>query len=417
MAAQLPITNYQLLITMKGTNMTDFLSQATELFPYTQSLRRGFHMHPELGFREIRTAGIVAKELESLGIEVTKGVGKTGVVGLLEGAKPGPTLLLRFDMDALPIVEETGAEYASQNQGVMHACGHDGHTAIGLTVARILYAQRDQLAGTIKFCFQPSEEGNNGEEVGGAEMMMRDGVLEGPKAEMSLALHLWNEKPLGWLGVTKGPIMAGADIFNVRVKGRGGHGAIPDMAVDPIVAAANMVNALQTIVSRNVSPLDTAVVSVTNLHGGTAFNVIPQEVRLEGTIRTFDIGVRKKVLERFEQIVRGVGEGMGCRVEVDIKKITPTLVNNESITSKVQKTAQRVLSASHLDENYQTMTAEDMGYMQEKIPGCFFFVGSNDKTRHLDYGHHHPKFDFNEEALIQGSALMAAAAMDILNQS
>src|SRR5689334_12615302 len=244
--------------------MTDLLSQAQELFPYTQSLRRDFHMHPELGFREVRTGGIVAKELESLGIEVTKGVGKTGVVGLIEGSKPGPTLMLRFDMDALPIVEETGAEYASQNNGVMHACGHDGHTAIGLTVAKILNAHRDELAGTIKFCFQPSEEGTNGEEIGGAEMMMRDGLLDSPKVDMALALHLWNEKPFGWLGVTKGPIMAGADIFTIRVTGRGGHGAIPDAAVDPIVAAANIVNALQTIVARNVSPLDTAVVSVTN---------------------------------------------------------------------------------------------------------------------------------------------------------
>ena len=397
--------------------MPDFLTQAQELFPYTQSLRRDFHIHPELGFREFRTGGIVAKELEALGIEVTKGVGKTGVVGLLEGTKPGPTLLLRFDMDALPILEETGAEYASQNPGVMHACGHDGHTAIGLTVAKILHAQRDQLAGTIKFCFQPSEEGNNGEEVGGAEMMMRDGVLAAPNVDMSLALHLWNEKPFGWLGVTKGPVMAGADIFNVRVIGRGGHGAIPDAAVDPIVAAAQIVNALQTIVSRNVAPLDTAVVSVTNIHGGTAFNVIPPEVKLEGTIRTFNSGIRQRIVERFEQIARCVGEGMGCQVEVEIKQMTPALINTETITSTVQKTAERLLSESKLDSDYQTMTAEDMAFMQEKVPGCYFFVGSNDKARQLDYGHHHPKFDFNEEALIRGSALMAAAAMDILRQS
>jgi amidohydrolase len=396
--------------------MPDFIQQAKELFPYTQSLRRDFHMHPELGFREIRTGGIVAKELESLGIEVTKGVGKTGIVGLLEGAKPGPTLLLRFDMDALPISEETGAEYASQNQGVMHACGHDGHTAIGLTVAKILHAHREQLAGTIKFCFQPSEEGTNGEEIGGAEMMMRDGLLEGPHVDMSLSLHLWNEKPFGWLGVTRGPIMAGAEIFTVRVTGRGGHGAIPDAAVDPIVAAANIVNALQTIVARNVSPLDTAVDSVTNIHGGTAFNVIPPEVRLEGTIRTFDHAVRQKVVERFEQIARGVGEGMGCQVEVTIKRITPALINDEAITSRVSETARRLLSQSDLDTNYQTMTAEDMAFMQEKVPGCYFFVGSNDKRRHLDYGHHHPKFDFDEEALIRGSALMAAAALDVLNK-
>jgi amidohydrolase len=397
--------------------MPDFLSHAQELFPYSQSLRRDFHMHPELGFQEIRTAGIVAQELQALGMEVTKGVGKTGVVGLLEGAKPGPTLLVRFDMDALPITEETGAEYASQNPGVMHACGHDAHTAIGLTVARMLHTHRDELAGTIKFCFQPSEEGPNGAEVGGNELMIRDGVLNSPAVDMSLALHIWNEKPLGWLGIAAKPVMAGADIFTITVTGRGGHGAIPDRAVDPIVAAANMVLALQTVVSRNVSPLDTAVVSVTNIHGGTAFNIIPQEVKLEGTIRTFDTGIRQRVVERIEQIADGVASAMGCQAEVSIKSITPALVNDPSLAVRVQETARRVLPQSDLDVEYQTMTAEDMAFMQQKIPGCFFFVGSNDATRGLDYGHHHPKFDFNEEVLVRASALMASAAWDVLQSA
>ena len=396
--------------------MSDFFQQAQQLFPYTQSLRRDFHMHPELGFREIRTGGIVAKELESLGIEVTKGVGKTGVVGLLEGEKPGPTLLLRFDMDALPITEDTGADYASTNPGVMHACGHDGHTAIGLTVAKILHAHRSELAGTIKFCFQPSEEGNNGEDVGGAEMMMRDGVLDAPKVDMSLSLHLWNEKPLGWLGIAGGPVMAGAEIFSIKVAGKGGHGAIPQQTVDPVVAAAQIINALQTIVARNVAPMQTAVVSVTTVNAGTAFNVIPQTAELTGTIRTFEIGVRQRVIERFEQIARGVGEAMGCRIDVEVKRLTPALINENSISSIVQDTARRVLSSSDLDTSgYITMGAEDMAFMQEKVPGCYFFVGSNDAARHLDYGHHHPKFDFNEEALIRASALMASAAVDVLN--
>ena len=396
--------------------MIDFLAQATSLFEYTQALRRDFHLHPELGFREFRTSGIVAKELEALGLEVTKGIGKTGVVGLLEGSQPGPTLLLRFDMDALPITEETGAEYASRNQGVMHACGHDGHTAIGLTVARMLHAHRDELAGTIKFCFQPSEEGTYGEEVGGAEMMMRDGVLDSPRVDKSLSLHLWNEKPLGWLGIAGGPVMAGAEIFTVRVTGRGGHGAIPQQTIDPVVAAAQIVSALQTIVSRNVAPLETAVVSVTTVQAGTAFNVIPQTAELTGTIRTFDPAVREKVVQRFEQIARGVGEALGCQVDVEVKRMTPALINDETISTTVQSTARRVLSASDLDATgYLTMGAEDMAFMQEKVPGCYFFVGSNDKERHLDYGHHHPKFDFNEEALIRASALMAAAAMDVLN--
>ena len=397
--------------------MTNFLNEAKSLFPFTQSLRRDFHMHPELGFREIRTGGIVAKELEALGLEVTKGVGRTGIVGLLEGSKPGPTLLLRFDMDALPIVEETGAEYASQNSGVMHACGHDGHTAIGLTVAKILHAHRDQLAGTIKFCFQPSEEGHNGQEAGGAEMMLRDGVLDSPKVDMTLSMHLWNEKPLGWVHVAKGPVMAGAEQFKIKLIGRGGHGAAPNATIDPIIAAVQVVSAAQSIVARNVGPLETAVVSFTMLHSGTAFNVIPQEATLEGTIRTFDLGVRLKVLDRFEGIVRGVASAMGCQVEVTVKRLTPALVNADDVAGRVQQTARRVLpDAHHEDSPYLTMGAEDMAFMQEKAPGCYFFVGSADRARGLDYGHHHPKFDFDEQALVSGAALMAAAAADILSQ-
>lgn len=395
--------------------MIDFLQEAKALFPYTQSMRRDFHIHPELGFREIRTGGIVAKELEALGLEVTKGVGKTGVVGLLEGARPGPVILLRFDMDALPIVEETGAEYASQNAGVMHACGHDGHTAMGLTVAKILQKHRNALAGTIKFCFQPSEEGTNGEEFGGNEMMIRDGVLEGPKVDMTLSMHLWNEKPVGWVGVGEGPIMAGAELFTVKLTGRGGHGAVPHLTIDPIVAAAQVVSALQSISSRNIAPLQAAVVSVTTVHSGTTFNVIPQEAELTGTIRTFDPAVRKRVLERFEQIVRGVAEAMGCQVWIEVKRVTPAVVNNEGMAAKVQGTVRQLLPESDLDtSSYLTMGAEDMAFMQEKVPGCYFFVGSNNKERHLDYGHHHPKFDFDEEALVRGAALMAAAASDVL---
>ena len=396
--------------------MTNFLNEAKSLFPFTQSLRRDFHMHPELGFREIRTGGIVAKELETLGLEVTKGVGRTGVVGLLEGGKPGPTLLLRFDMDALPITEETGAEYASQNSGVMHACGHDGHTAIGLTVAKILHAHRDQLAGAIKFCFQPSEEGHNGQEAGGAEMMLRDGVLDSPKVDMTLSMHLWNEKPLGWVHVAKGPVMAGAEQFKIKLIGRGGHGAAPNATIDPIIAAVQVVSAAQSIVARNVGPLETAVVSFTMLHSGTAFNVIPQEATLEGTIRTFDLGVRLKVLDRFEGIVRGVASAMGCQVEMEVKRLTPALQNADDVAGRVQQTARRVLpDAHHEDSPYLTMGAEDMAFMQEKAPGCYFFVGSADRARGLDYGHHHPKFDFDEQALVSGAALMAAAAADILS--
>jgi len=395
--------------------MTDFLEQAKSLFPYTQTLRRDFHVHPELGFTEIRTGGIVAKELEALGIEVTKGVGKTGVVGLLEGAKPGPTLLLRFDMDALPITEDTGAEYSSINPGVMHACGHDGHTAIGLTVAKMLHAHREELAGNIKFCFQPSEEGFNGEEMGGNLMMIRDGVLNGPKVDKTLSLHLWNDKPLGWFSVAKGPVMAGAELFTINLTGKGGHGAAPDTTVDPIIAAAQIVTALQTIASRNVAPLKSVVVSVTSIHSGNTFNVIPQTAQLLGTIRTFDLGVRSLVLERFEQIVRGISESMGCKVEFEIKRVTPAVINNDQVTESVLQTARALFPHANVDtENYLTMGAEDMGYMQEKVDGCYFMIGSANDAKNLNYNHHHPKFDFDEQALINGAALMASAAADIL---
>lgn len=395
--------------------MINFLKEAKELFPYTQTLRRDFHIHPELGFKEIRTGGIVAKELEALGIEVTKGVGKTGVVGFLEGAKPGPTLLLRFDMDALPIHEDTGAEYASINPGVMHACGHDGHTAIGLTVAKILHAHRNELAGSIKFCFQPSEEGFNGEEVGGAEMMMRDGLLNDPKVDKTLSLHLWNEMPLGWVHVAKGPVMAGAEQFSIKLTGKGGHGAAPHTTIDPIVAAAQIVTALQTIAARNVAPLHAAVISVTTIHSGTAFNVIPQEAELTGTIRTFDLSVRKLVLERFDQVVRGLAEAMQCKVEIIVQRVTPAVINNDLIAENVQQTARRVFPDTELDtSSYLTMGAEDMAFIQEKVDGCYFFIGSNNKAKHLDYSHHHPKFDFDEQALINGVVLMASSAADIL---
>lgn len=393
----------------------NFLNEAQSLFPYTQALRRDFHMHPELGFTEIRTGGIVAKELEALGIEVTKGVGKTGVVGLLEGGKPGPTLLLRFDMDALPITEDTGAEYSSTNPGIMHACGHDGHTAIGLTVAKILNEHKNELKGNIKFCFQPSEEGTNGEEIGGALMMMRDGVLENPKVEKTLSLHLWNDKPLGWIHVAQGPVMAGAELFIIKLTGKGGHGAAPATTIDPVVCAAQIITALQTIVARNIEPLKPAVISVTSIHSGTAFNVIPQTAELLGTIRSFDDQVRKLVLERFEQIVRGIASSMGCEVEITIKQVTAPVINHEEVAASVFDTAKNLFPATEISTHaYLTMGAEDMGYMQEKANGCYFFIGSANQEKNLDYGHHHPKFDFDEQALVSGTALMAAAAADIL---
>ncbi len=228
-------------------------------------------------------------------------------------------------------------------------------------------------------------------------------------------MHLWNEKPLGWVNVAKGPVMAGAEQFTIKLTGKGGHGAAPHTTIDPIVAAAQIVTALQSIAARNVAPLHAAVISVTTLHSGTAFNIIPQEAELTGTIRTFDLSVRKMVLERFEQIVRGIAETMGCKVDILVQRVTPAVINNDSVAAKVQETARRLFPNTELDtSNYLTMGAEDMAFMQEKVEGCYFFIGSNNTEKHLDYSHHHPKFDFDEEALVRGSALMSAAVMDML---
>ena len=387
----------------------DFLEEAQALFGYTQDLRRDFHRHPELGFHEVRTAGIVARQLHDLGLEVTSGIGKTGVVAMLEGARPGPVVLLRFDMDALPILEQTGAEYASENPGVMHACGHDGHTAIGLTVARLLNDHRQDLSGTVKLVFQPAEEG-----LGGAESMIADGVLEGPRPEVGLALHLWNERPFGWVGVSSGPTMAAAEIFHIKLTGKGGHGAVPNLTTDPVVAAAQVVTALQSLVSRNVSPLQSAVVSVTTLRAGEAFNVIPGEAELRGTIRTFDPQVRQRVLARFGELVQGVAQAMGCQAEVEVKSITPAVVNAPQIAKQIQTVARDMLPESEIDDGFQTMGSEDMAFMMQDIPGCYFFVGSANAEKGLNYGHHHPCFDFDERALPHAAALIASAAAEFL---
>jgi amidohydrolase len=389
--------------------MIDFLSETNSLFPYTRALRRDFHQHPELGFQEVRTAGIVARELANLGLEVRTGVGKTGVVAMLEGQQPGPVALLRFDMDALPIYEANDTEYVSQTPGVMHACGHDGHISVGLTVARLLQAHVSELAGSVKLVFQPAEEG-----LGGAEAMIAGGVLDHPRPNFALTLHLWNEKPVGWFGISPGPVMAAAEIFDVRLTGKGGHGATPHLTIDPVLAAAHMITAWQGIVSRNVAPLQAAVVSVTTLRGGDAFNVIPQEVEMRGTIRTFLPQVRQHVLDRFQQIAAGVASAMECEVSVEYKSITPAVVNAPQIARSVQESAHRLFSQDDLDENYQSMVSEDMAFMMQAIPGCYFFVGSANEAKGLNAPHHHPRFDIDENAMPRAAALLASATVDLL---
>jgi amidohydrolase len=312
-------------------------------------------------------------------------------------------------MDALPIQEETGKEYASINNGVMHACGHDGHVAIGLTVAHILNKHRDEIKGTVKLVFQPAEEG-----LGGAERMIEDGILQNPHPDFVLALHVWNEKPVGWIGIVPGPVMAAADTFTVKITGKGGHGAIPNLCNDPILAAAQVINLLQGIVSRNVSPLKSAVITVASIRGGDAFNVIPSDVVFKGTIRTFEPTIRDLVIKRFHQIVENVSAAMECESKIDIRSITPALVNHPDVTGRVQHVAESLLIHDQLDFISKTMGSEDMAFIMQHIPGCYFFIGSANKDMNLDASHHHPKFDFDESILPKAVGLMVASTMELL---
>jgi len=382
----------------------DYLAQAQALRDEVIARRRDFHQYPELGFQETRTAGIVAHELNVLGLEVQTGVGKTGVVGILEGAQDGPTVLVRADMDALPIHEATDAVYASATPNIMHACGHDGHTAIALGVAKLFAAQREQLRGRIKFVFQPAEE-----IAGGAKAMVSDGVLTDPRPDITLGLHLWNSLPLGTLGVADGPVMAGSSTFSVKLEGKGGHGAAPHTTFDPVVCAAQIVTALQTIISRTIDPLDTGVISVTVIKAGDANNVIPQTAELRGTMRFFKTEVRDLMEQRMSEIVGGISTAMNCTAAVQFERMTLPVSNHPDVAAKTRTVFERTPGVTTLDATIRTMGAEDVGMMMDDIPGMYFFVGAKDVTADAYYGHHHPKFTFDEEALPLSVALLAAA--------
>lgn len=370
------------------------------------TLRRDLHRYPELGFEEVRTAGIVAAELIRLGLEVQTGIGKTGVVGLLEGEADGPTVLVRADMDALPIQEENQVQYASQSAGKMHACGHDGHTTIALAAAELLSAQRDRIAGRVKFVFQPAEE------IGrGAEAMIQDGALRDPVPDVALGLHVWNEAPVGTVVLSDGPMMAAAGDFTITVEGKGGHGAMPHIAHDPIVAASQIVVALQSIVSRSVKPTDTAVLSVTEFKAGDSFNVIPPGARLRGTIRAFDKGVMALLEQRIREVAEAVAGAMGCRAQILVEQLTLPVVNAPEVNARLKKAFERVAPGLDVITDYHTMLAEDMSYFLDRVPGTFFFVGSANADRGLDYPHHHPRFDWDDEAVIPLAVELMAAAV------
>jgi amidohydrolase len=384
--------------------------------------RRNFHRHPELAYNEQLTARTVSERLALYGYDVKSGVGRMGVVGLLD-FKPGNpdagleadstqaagrTLLYRADMDALPVQEENDVDYRSRNEGVMHACGHDAHIAIALAVAKQMAERQmatghDKIRGHLKFAFQPAEEGGNG-----SVAMMDEGVLEDPKVTAAVGLHVWNNLPLGTVGIYTGAMMAAVDEFEVVVQGRGGHGAMPQQTVDAIVVAAQVVTALQTIVSRNVSPLDSAVVTVGKFFAGTAFNIIADMAVLRGTVRTFNKETHEQIPHMFERVVRGVCEAMGATYRLDYKRQTPPLVNDEEMCELVAGAAAEVVGRDNLvrDENVRTMGGEDMSYFLERVPGCYFFLGTRNESRGLVHPHHSPRFDIDESALAIGVDIM-----------
>jgi amidohydrolase len=323
---------------------------------------------------------------------------------MLDGDRDGPTVLVRADMDALPINEENQTEYVSTVPGKMHACGHDGHTSIALGVARLFAKHREHINGRIKFVFQPAEE-----VVRGAKAMIDDGALQSPRPDVSIGLHLWNTMPLGYVGAASGSIMAGSSVFTISINGRGGHAASPHQTIDPVVCAAQMIMAFQTIVGRNVDPQEPAVLSITMLKGSDADNIIPERAVLSGTFRTFTLEVRDLIERRINEIAHSIAQAMGCTAEVDIRHGTIPTINAESVVDRLRPVFGRIVGEDKLDTDARTMGSEDVAYFMDDVPGMYFFVGSANEERGLNYGHHHPRFDFDEGALPLGVELLSAA--------
>ena len=397
------------------------------LEPKIIAWRRDIHQNPELSNREVRTAKLVADQLRRLGIEVTTGVAKTGVVGVLKGGKPGPVVALRADMDALPVTEESDlpfkstvkTEYLGQPVGVMHACGHDAHVAILMGVAEALAGARDQIPGTVKFIFQPAEEGPPPGETGGAPLMVSEGVLENPKPAAIFGLHVISGIPAGMITYRAGPLMASADWLYITVKGKQTHGAWPWSGIDPVVTSAQIVTGLQNIVARQIDvSREPAVVTVATIHGGTRKNIIPDQVEMTGTIRTFDEAMRQDVHARIKRISESIAEANHAHADVKVEKAVPVTVNDPALTEKMLPTLKRIGGDGGSRPQQRVMVAEDFSYFQEKVPGLFYFVGVTPKDQDMTAAapNHSPRFHVDESGLLQGARSLAALAVDFLTQ-
>lgn len=381
-------------------NLANIRLDIRTLQPQLVEWRRNFHQKPELGFQEQLTAKFISQKLTEWGIEHQTEIAKTGIVAIIRGEKAGDgkVLGIRADMDALPIQEQNQVPYRSQHDGVMHACGHDGHTAIALGTAYYLHNHRDRFSGIVKMIFQPAEEG-----PGGAKPMIDAGVLKNPDVDAIIGLHLWNNLPLGTVGVRTGALMAAVECFDCTILGQGGHGAMPHQTIDSVVVAAQVVNALQTIVSRNVNPIDAAVITVGELHAGTKRNVIADTARMSGTIRYFNPDLADFFKTKIEQAIAGVCASHGARYDFEHCSLYPPVINHPDIAELVKSVAAEVIETPlGIVPECQTMGGEDMSFFLQEVPGCYFFLGSANPQLNLAYPHHHPRFDFDETALSMG---------------
>ncbi len=370
------------------------------------AIRRQLHRHPERSMAEYETAALVTAELEKLGLdEIRTGVGQTGVLGTLHGGRKGPVTLLRADMDALPVTELSETAYRSARDGIMHACGHDGHVSILLAAARTLAARRGEVPGTLVFCFQPGEEGSAGN-----RLMIEDGALENPHVDRTFALHLYSGLDVGKVGVRDGAFFASADEYTLVVRGKGGHGGMPHLAHDPVVAGAYLITLLQSIVSRELAPKDPAVFTVGAFNAGTTFNVIPDEATLRGTVRCLDAQVRASMPERLERIAQGLAQALRVDCDVQYRWSYPPTVNDRDQNDVVRAVARDALGNDNVVEHDIIMWAEDMSFMQEQRPGAYFIVGSRGGPASA-FAHHNARFDIDERALGVGYAMMVGLGL------
>ena len=368
--------------------------------------RRDFHQYPELGFDEHRTSKIIGEALKEMGLAPQMNVGKTGVTADLTFGE-GPTIALRADMDALPMQETSGLDFSSKHDGVMHACGHDGHMAMLLGAAKVLTQNGDSFNGTVRFIFQPAEEG-----AGGARYMIEDGCLDG--VDEIYGIHVWNYQPVGEVGITDGPVLAAADMFEINIKGIGGHGAAPQGTIDAVVVASHLVQALQTIVSRNTNPLESTVVTIGTINGGHNFNIIADEVTLSGTARAYTEENRNLIKTRMTEIIDGVAKTFGAEISFDYEDGYPPTINHTDPVNKVLKAAERVVGEK-AGMPYLSMGGEDFSYYLQKIPGCFFFVGSAPNDQKLfETPHHCSHFTMDERALLVGPSIYLNLVDDLL---